>query len=178
MTIPMTFRPLFAAGIAAMILTGCGASGTAGRADAPGTPKERTVALQGSNGTYVSCDLVEGDPLRERLLCKSPYIGAWEKFTLVDLGGGRAALRATNGKYVAAELGEGAYLVANRDAVGAFETFALVRLEDGRITLKADNGQYVGAVFSLPGDSTGLLYATSADAGDAQRFRLIEDPQY
>lgn len=178
MTLRTTLHLVSAAGLAASILTGCGAAGTRGRADAPGTPKERTVALQGSNGTYMSCDLVEGDPLRERLLCKSPYIGAWEKFTLVDLGEGRAALRATNGKYVASELGEGAYLVANRDAVGPFETFALVRLEDGRITLKADNGRYVGAVFSLPGDSAGLLYATSADAMDAQRFRLIEDPQY
>ena len=173
----MSVRILSVAGLVALIIAGCG-SPTGNPGPGSNTPKERTVALQGGNGTYVSCDLAEGDPLRERLLCRSPYIGAWEKFTLVDLGEGRVALRATNTKYVAAELDLGAYLVASRDAVGPYETFALVQLEDGRITLKAHNGQYVGAAFTAPGDSVGMLFATSADAGDAQRFKLIEDPQY
>ena len=62
--------------------------------------------------------------------------GAWETFTIVNLGrpggaiasGDRIALRSVNGYYVVAEGGggPGSVVNANRSAIGPWETWTLV----------------------------------------------------
>lgn len=164
----MVRRHLFTAGLAGLILAGC-----TGPVGTTGTGEERIVSLQGTSGAYVSCDLADGDPMRGRLFCSSPYIGEWERFTLVRLGGDKVAFRAKNMKFVAAELDNGAYLIADRSIIGPFETFELIVVDAKTHVLKAHNGRFV----SMP-DSTGLLFAAAADTATAERFRVIEDPRY
>ena len=68
----------------------------------------------------------------------------WEKFTVVDAGGGLVALRCVaNNLYVCAESAGGATLRANRSAVGAWEKFAWIDNADGTGSLLANiNARY------------------------------------
>lgn len=138
----------------------------------------KKVALKGSNGTYVGCELKEGHALRERLLCNRAYIGDWEKFTVSDAGDGHIALQAANGKFVASDLDQGRIMLASRDGVGPWESFELVDGGNGLKALKAVNtGLFVTAEYALPGDSAGFLLVNGASVGDGQRFELIVEPQ-
>lgn len=95
------------------------------------------------NNRYVAADNGGAAPL----LANGPAIGAWERFFLVDAGGGQVALRSNvNGRYVAAENGGNAPLIANRTVVGPWERFEVVTNGDGTISLRAGvNGRYVAA---------------------------------
>ncbi len=53
------------------------------------------VALKGSNGNYVSSE--NGT---KELTCTRTTIGAWEQFTLEDMGGGAYALKGNNSQFV------------------------------------------------------------------------------
>ena len=56
------------------------------------------------------------------------HIGGHERFTLINAGVGKFALRTFNGHYVVAEGGGGGTVNANRTAIGAWETFQFVNL--------------------------------------------------
>ena len=81
------------------------------------------------------------------LIANRAASGPWERFYLVDAGGGDVALRSNvNGRYVAAEHAGSAPLIANRAVVGAWERFQVVNNADGTISLRAGiNGRYVAA---------------------------------
>src|SRR5262245_22630662 len=51
--------------------------------------------------------------------------GAWERWEVVDLGGGGTviALKSHHGAFLCAELGGGGAVVANRPGIGGWETF-------------------------------------------------------
>ncbi len=68
----------------------------------------------------------------------------WEKFTVVDAGGGLVALRCVaNNLYVCAESGGGATMRANRAAIGAWEKFTWIDNADGTASLLANiNARY------------------------------------
>ena len=95
------------------------------------------------NNRYVAAENGGGAPL----IANRTGIGAWERFYLVDAGGGQVALRSNvNGRYVAAENGGDAPLIANRTVVGSWERFQVVDNADGTISLRASvNGRYVAA---------------------------------
>jgi type 1 glutamine amidotransferase len=81
------------------------------------------------------------------LIANRDEVGPWERFDLVDVGGGDVALRArANGRYVCAEGGGTAPLIANRSQIGPWETFTVIRNADATVSLRARaNGRYVVA---------------------------------
>ncbi|MEV6205671.1 hypothetical protein [Kitasatospora sp. NPDC051914] len=86
-----------------------------------------------NKGSYVTAEASwrggTSGALRARMKpTQTTTIGAWEKFTLHDLGGGNFALRSwANGRYVSAELGypgdRHALLRARATSIGPWETF-------------------------------------------------------
>ncbi len=78
----------------------------------------------------------------------APWSGAPEtRFEIVELGGGRVALRSeASRKFVCAEDAGRSPLVCNRDEAWEWETFDLVDLGNGDVALRATvNGRYVCA---------------------------------
>ncbi len=112
---------------------------------APGTtPTPSVVALRArANNRYV----VAENGGAAALIANRTSIGPWEKFDLIDRGGGNIALRAqANNQYVCADNAGASPLIANRAAIGGWETFALIRNADGTVSLRAQaNGRYVTA---------------------------------
>ncbi|MFB7493585.1 xylosidase [Streptomyces sp. NPDC056161] len=119
----------------------------------------RTVTLRArANGAYVTADNGGAAPL----IADRTAVGEWEKFDVLDAGGGNIALRAhANGKYVTAENAGAAPLIANRTAIGSYETFQLITNPSGTVSLRARiNGRYVtaenGGADPLIADRTGI----------------------
>ncbi len=109
-----------------------------------GPPPGVQISLRArANTRYVSADNYGTAPL----IANRVAADWWEKFDVVDAGGGWVALRSlANGKYVTAENGGASPLVANRTAVGAWEKFQIVTNPDGSVSLKANaNGMWVTA---------------------------------
>ncbi|MBM0225851.1 GH25 family lysozyme [Micromonospora sp. ATA51] len=95
------------------------------------------------NSRYVVAESAGAKPL----IANRTTIGLWEKFDMIDAGGGFVALRSrANGKYVVAESGGAKPLIANRTAIGPWEKFTVINNSDGSISLRANaNGRYVVA---------------------------------
>ena len=91
-----------------------------------------------------------------------------------DLAGATVTLRAQiNGKYVTAESGGAAPLIANRPAAGAWEQFTLLANGDGTVSFRAAvNGRYVSA------DNAGAspLIANRTVIGAWEKFTVITNP--
>jgi hypothetical protein len=103
----------------------------------PTQPATAFIAFRArANGRYVG-----GSPLIASLTA------ATQGFTIVDAGGGTVALKSSaNGKFVCAENGGAAPLVANRDAIGGWDQFTIVSNADGSVALRAVvNGKFVCA---------------------------------
>jgi hypothetical protein len=115
------------------------------------------VTLRTSGGYYVVAEHGGG----REVAADRRSGGAWETFTVVNMGGGRVALRAANGQYLCAEGGGGGAVVANRDGAGAWETFRVVGVGHRRIGLQAANGQFLvaehggGSIVNANRDSLG-----------------------
>jgi uncharacterized repeat protein (TIGR01451 family) len=124
-----------------------------------------TIALQASNGQYISAKNGGGDGV----FANGSAVGTWEKFNVIDLGDRKKiALQASNGQYVSAEETKGGLLVANRNAIGPWETFNVSILGDRNIALQASNGQYVSAE-----ETTGLVIANRDTIGPWETMKLI-----
>ncbi|MEY9093764.1 family 16 glycosylhydrolase [Paenibacillus sp. RC84] len=127
------------------------------------------VALKSeANGKYVTAEHAGASPL----IARSQTVSGWEKFELVDLGGGKAALRALiNNRYVSADNAGGSPLIANRETIGTWETFELGKTADGKQTLKAlANNQYVCA----DNEGASPLIANRATASKWESFVLVK----
>ncbi len=112
-------------------------------------PLNQVIWLRANaNNQYVSAD--QNLP-NVQLIANRPSAGTaggWESFTVVDAGGGLIALRASNGRYVAADSGLAAYapLVANRTAISTWEKFTWTDVAGGQVTLRAStNTRFVSA---------------------------------
>src|SRR6266536_1458986 len=108
------------------------------------------------------------------LIATATSVGWWEKFDVVDAGGGYVALRSlANGRFVTAENAGTQPLIANRDSVGAWEKFQLVNNPDGSLSLRANaNGRYVTA------DNAGTqpLIANRSAIGAWEQFDPLTAP--
>lgn len=105
-------------------------------------PIGATISLRASNGLYASTRVnADGTAPVEAV---ATVVDTWEKFTVVDAGGGAIALRAqANGNYVSAwQNTPGAPLVALVTAIGAWERFRWVA---GAGLVALANGQFVSA---------------------------------
>jgi hypothetical protein len=71
-------------------------------------------------------------------------------FTIVDAGGGRIGLRASNGRYVSADPSLSSYLVAHRTSFQGWEMFTWIDAGTGKVQLRANaNNMYVSADVNL-----------------------------
>jgi glucosylceramidase len=105
----------------------------------PGTaPVGQVVSLRGMNNQFVS-----GENGASPMWCNRASAGDWEKFTIVDAGGGKIALRSMN-KYVSSENGA-APLSCSRTTIEDWEKFDWVVNADGKISLRGNNGLYVSS---------------------------------
>jgi len=106
----------------------------------PGT----NVSLQavGANSKYVTAPSTTSP-----LIASSTTVGALQTFNVVDMGGGKVALKNTSSnQYVCADNAGASSLIANRPSAGAWETFMEVVAGSGNIALMAMvNDQYVTA---------------------------------
>lgn len=129
---------------------------------------DETLSLRST----VNAKLVRGGVGSQSLLAAvSDRIGGWERFVVVDLGGGKVALRSSqSGKYVRAGVGGQGLLAAVSDAVGGWETFRMVQLAEGRVALQSvRNGKYVRAGVG----QQSFLAAVSPAIGGWETFTLV-----
>ncbi len=101
-------------------------------------PIGSVISLRGNNGKYVSSEN-GASPMN----CNRDQVFAWEKFTVVDAGGGKVALRGNNGRYISSENGANP-MTCNRTNIGSWEQFTW-GTNNGKITLKGNNNQYVSS---------------------------------
>jgi hypothetical protein len=165
--------------IALIACTGNGTGTPKTGADQPAPAAQQlptSIALKAANNAYVSSNAGLEDDRAGILIADRPEAGEWETFELVDLGGGKVALRASNGKFVCADRSIGGLLVANRDTVGDWETFELLSFDGDRKVLRATDGRYVTADLGLEGDLKGRLFADRPDPREWETFRFEEVP--
>lgn len=108
------------------------------RAQAAAVSVGQVVSLKGSNGQYVS-----GKDGLSAMMTNVGAAGDAERFTIVDAGGGKVALRS-KGKYVSSENGAQA-MRCDRDVINDWEKFTLVDNGDGTVSLRGNNNQYVSS---------------------------------
>lgn len=110
-------------------------------------PVTYPVAVQTVNGNYLTA-VGGGNRLTDVLHSDATSIGAWEKFTLVQLGR-QCALKTASGNYVTF-VGGGGRLndVVHTDATaaGAWEKFTLVPQGGSRYAVQTATGNYLTAV--------------------------------
>ncbi|MFU8873390.1 S8 family serine peptidase [Micromonospora sp. SL4-19] len=116
-----------------------------------------------TNGKFVTAESGGTKPL----IARGTALGAWEKYDVVDAGGGLVGLRAKiNGKYVTAESAGAKPLIARGTAIGAWEKFQIINNNDGTVSLKANaNGRYVTAP-----SATSPLIASKTTIGTTEKF--------
>jgi endonuclease/exonuclease/phosphatase family metal-dependent hydrolase len=78
------------------------------------------------------------------IICDRPSVQAWEKFLVVDAGGGKVALRGSNGRYVSSENGVAA-MTCTRQAYSDWEKFSWVAVSSNQVALLGNNGRYVSS---------------------------------
>lgn len=98
----------------------------------------RTITLKGNNNQFVS-----GENGLTSVTCNRPGADAWERFTVVDAGNGKVALRSMN-KYLSSENGNGA-MTCSRTQITDSEKFSWEILPDGKVALKGNNNRYVSS---------------------------------
>ncbi|MGY0035981.1 glycoside hydrolase family 30 beta sandwich domain-containing protein [Pedobacter sp. NJ-S-72] len=101
-------------------------------------PIGQVVSLKGINNQYVSSE--NGI---KAMWCNRATPGDWEKFTIVDAGGGKIALMAMN-KYVSSENGASA-ITCSRTTISDWEKFDWVVNADGKISFRGNNGLYISS---------------------------------
>jgi hypothetical protein len=152
---------------------------------APGDPAgtEFTAVLRSSRGLIVTAELEYGGATEGMLRARATRVGSWERFRVRCLGNAQIALRAANGKWVAAELGAGytgttseGMLRARSTRIGRWETFRYRPVDgtsfgDGRVALESvANGRLVAAEFENEGSRQGMLRARSTERGSWETF--------
>ncbi|WP_460680230.1 family 16 glycosylhydrolase [Mucilaginibacter koreensis] len=103
-----------------------------------GAPIGQTITLKGVNNQYVS-----GENGTQAMNCNRPTASDWEKFTIVDAGGGKIALRSM-GKYLSSENGTQA-ITCNRTTIGDWEKFTWGTTADGKATFQGSNGRFISS---------------------------------
>ncbi|MCG8700077.1 MAG: T9SS type A sorting domain-containing protein, partial [Bacteroidales bacterium] len=87
------------------------------------------------NGKYVSSE--NG---KKAMNCNRTSVAKWEKFTVVDAGNGKIALKGSNGKYV----NSGSPMYCNSSLTSATK-FEWTTVRGGKIALKSYYGKYVSS---------------------------------
>ncbi|UOF15599.1 hypothetical protein IEQ11_02725 [Lysobacter capsici] len=119
------------------------------------------------NNRYVVAESNGAEPL----IANRDALGPWERFDMVDAGGGDIALLShTNAKFVTVDATRQNALIASRDSVGARERFLVEILPGGAIALRARaNDRYVTAT----NEAKGPLIPTATQVGGWEVFDLV-----
>lgn len=120
--------------------------------------------LTSTENKFIAIHPEKGDRLHADALSKEEG----EFFELVVLINGYTLIRASNGKYLCAEILADGELVANRDKPGDWERFILTELEPNIFSLKAANGKYIHV------NSDQSLSAKSLEVGPGETFMLLK----
>lgn len=102
---------------------------------ASSAPIGKTISLKGANAKYVSSKGGVG-----AMWCNATEVQSWNKFLIVDAGGGKIALQNT-GMYVSSATA-GA-ITCNTATIGTNEKFDWVVNSDGSASLRGSNGWYI-----------------------------------
>ena len=130
-----------------------------GRAEtASAVAVNQTITLKGSNNLFASS---ENGTVAMR--CNRATAADWEKFTVVDAGSGKVALKSM-GKYVSSENGTKA-ITCSRTAVGGWEAFTLINNSDGTVSFQGNNGKYISSE-----NGSVAMTCTKATAGATEKF--------
>jgi GH18 family chitinase len=101
-------------------------------------PIGKVISLKGNNNKFVC-----GENGTSALICNRATAGSWEKFTVLDAGNGKVALRSMS-KYVSSENGVSA-MMADRTSINDWEKFDWISNSDGTVSLRGNNGMYVSS---------------------------------
>lgn len=112
----------------------------------PTVPYGQIIWLQNSS-KYISSNN-GGTPIT----CDRTSVQGWEKFKVVDAGGGKIALQGSNGKYISSENGA-AVMTCTRATFDGWEKFDWVKVGSNQVALRGNNGRYVS---SENGATTGM----------------------
>lgn len=103
-------------------------------------PIGKAIWLKGNNGRYVSSE--NGAP--SGITCNRTAVGAWERFTVVDAGGGKIGLKGENGRYISSENGVEA-MRCDRTYIGTYEAFDWIAVGTNTVQLKGNNAKFVSS---------------------------------
>jgi subtilisin family serine protease len=175
-------HPWASPGTVASFLTGFATPNKVGNAGA-GSPNRLlysglgNISLRAQTGHYV---VAEGSGGRE-VLANRTAIGAWERFTLVDLNDGAlnsgdyVYLRADNSNYVVAEGGGNGVVNANRTAPAQWETFRIWKLNGSGTIFSGDSvalQSYYGYYVVAEGGGGGVVNANRTAIGPWETFTI------
>jgi hypothetical protein len=118
----------------------------------------QTVSLKGPNGQFVSSE--NGTAAMN---CNRASASDWEKFTIVDAGGGKVALQNMS-KYVSSENGTQA-ITCNRTTIDGWEKFDLINNSDGTVSFRGNNGNYISSE-----NGTTAMTCTRSTIGAWEKF--------
>ncbi|MCG8699484.1 MAG: carbohydrate-binding protein, partial [Bacteroidales bacterium] len=99
-------------------------------------PTGKVINIKGDNGLYVSSE----DGLAA-MNCNRASASTWEKFTVVNAGSGKIALKGSNGKYVSG----GSPMWCNQTSITNAAKFTWTNAGSGKFALKGSNGKFVSS---------------------------------
>ena len=126
-------------------------------------PIGKTISLKGNNNSFVSSE--NGV---KAMICNRPAVGAWEKFTVVDAGNGKVALKGNNGKYVT----DGSPMWCNSNTISNAAKFTWTDAGGGLIALKGNNGNFVSSE-----NGTKAMNCNRTAIGAWEKFTWAEVPK-
>lgn len=99
-------------------------------------PSSTVVGLKSAHNKYMSAQ-PDGT-----MQCNRDHLRGWEKFTVVDAGGGKVGLKSIHGKYLSAQ--PDGRLEVNRGRLLGWEKFTMEE-KNGKVGLKGIHNKYVSA---------------------------------
>jgi len=124
-------------------------------------PFGSVISLKGFNNKYVS-----GQNGAAAMTCTTTTATSTERFTVIDAGGGKVALRSM-AKYVSSENGTQP-ITCNRTSISDWEKFDWVVAADGKIALRGNNGKFISCE-----NGTQAMTCTRATASGWEYFTKI-----
>jgi GH35 family endo-1,4-beta-xylanase len=135
-------------------------NGNPGTTSVSTAPVGQAISIFGNNAKFVSSE----NGAQTGMNCNRGAVGAWERFTVVNAGNGKVALKGTNGKFVSSENGTQA-MRCDRATIGTSEAFDWVSVGGNNFQLKGSNGKFVSSE-----NGTVAMTCTKATAGAWETF--------
>lgn len=123
-----------------LLMMACGSSDKSNQPDqqtqAAPAPNKKFI-LKAANSKYVA---IGSDTT---LIANEPIPTKAEVFEKVDMGNGKFALKASNGKFVCDDRTKKDRLYVNRPTAGEWESFEIIAVDQMSVNIKASTGKFV-----------------------------------